>query len=189
MKDNLKTFPYVGLLLILVAGISAAGQTAQPPQPPGPPQPNLGDPIRQLNLTTEQLEQIRLIREQNRDERSSINQRVRETNRALQEALDTDSPEENVVEQRLRDAGAAQSAAMRLRILTELKIRRVLTPDQRVMLRNLRRRVHERNNERRLGNPEERQNRREDRSLKMRERRRNLGRPLPGEPPQRQPIL
>lgn len=186
MKDNLKTLPYVGLLLILVAGISAAGQTPLPQHPGGPPQSNSGDPIRQLNLTPEQLEQIRLIREQNRDERSAINQRVRETNRALQEALDTESPDESQVEQRLRDAGAAQSAAMRLRILTELKIRRVLTAEQRVMLRSLRRRVHERNGDHRLENPEERQNRREDR---MRDRRRNPGRPLPRERLQRQPIL
>ena len=97
-----------------------------------------GDPIRQLNLTPEQREQIRTIRETNKVERAAIGVRVREANRALEEALDSDEPDEAVVEQRMRDLGAAQSEAMRMRILTEVKIRRVLTREQLKILRGLR---------------------------------------------------
>ena len=68
-----------------------------------------GDPIRELNLTAEQREQIRLIREQNRAERATINQRVRETNRALEEALESDNPDQSVLEQRIQEVSVAQA--------------------------------------------------------------------------------
>lgn len=97
-----------------------------------------GDPIRQLNLTPEQREQIRTIRETNKVERAAIGVRVREANRALEEALDSDEPDEAMVEQRMRELGAAQSEAMRMRILTEVRIRRVLTREQLKILRGLR---------------------------------------------------
>ena len=171
MKHTLQILTFMATLLFV--GVSAAGQAMPPPAgPPMPPQgPFGGDPIRQLNLTPEQREQIRLLREANREERATINQRVRETNRALEEVLDTDSPDESVVEQRVREAAAAQAAAMRMRIISEVKIRRVLTAEQRVLLKSLRKQAHEARGERRMGNREERQKRREDRSLRLREQR------------------
>ncbi|HKO97671.1 MAG TPA: periplasmic heavy metal sensor [Pyrinomonadaceae bacterium] len=190
MKDTLKNFRYLSLLLLMVAGVSANGQSPPSPPPPGASQSQMaGDPIRQLNLTPEQREQIRLIREQNRDERSSVNQRVRETNRALEEVLNSDSPDESLVEQRLREAEAAQGAAMRMRILTELKIRRVLSSEQRVLLRSLRHGAHERRSERRLEGQEQRLQRRHERTQQMRERRNNPALTRPAAPQQRRPIL
>ncbi|HYJ86584.1 MAG TPA: periplasmic heavy metal sensor [Pyrinomonadaceae bacterium] len=173
MKHTLQILTLMATLL-LVGVVSAAGQAMQPQgAPPMPPQGRFGaDPIRQLNLTPEQREQIRLLREANREERATINQRVRETNRALEEVLDTDSPDESVVEQRVREAAAAQAAAMRMRIVSEVKIRRVLTAEQRVLLKSLRKQAHEARGGERL---EERQKRREDRSLRLREQRKLTG--------------
>ena len=105
------------------------------------------DPIQQLNLTPEQREKIRSIREQLRDERAAINQRVRETNQALQAALDADNPNEAQLENLMRDVAAAQAAAMRMRILSEVRIRRVLTAEQLVIWRRIR---QEANMERRI---------------------------------------
>lgn len=101
-------------------------------------QPNLQDPIQQLNLTPEQREKIRAIREQLREERAAVGQRLQETNRTLQNALDADSPDEALVENLIKDVAAAQAAAMRLRILSEVRIRRVLTREQIDTLRRLR---------------------------------------------------
>jgi len=81
-------------------------------------------------LTPEQRQKIRIIREQTKNERAAINQQLRQSNLALQQALDADNPDEAIVELRLRDAAAAQAAATRMRVLTELRIRRVLTPEQ-----------------------------------------------------------
>ena len=136
-----------GKLLILIAMlgclsgaqvVSAQSEPQQQQTTPPPMQQQDGDPIRQLNLTPEQREQIRAIREDKKKERAEVAMRVREANRALEEALDSDTPDEAVVEQRMRDLGAAQAAAMRMRILTEVRIRKVLTREQLVILRGLR---------------------------------------------------
>jgi len=133
-------------------------------QQPDPPQRQPGgDPIRELNLSPEQRERIRAIREQLQGERAANNQRLRETNRALEEALDADNPDESVVEQRLHDVAAAQAAAMRLRVLSEVRIRRVLTSEQLSTLRTLRQNARSRRRERQRKNMEKRGQERFDR--------------------------
>jgi Spy/CpxP family protein refolding chaperone len=138
MKHRVLTL--LALLAFLSTVPPATGQaTQQPSATPEPQQSGAGgDLIQQLNLSPEQREQIRSIRQSNKDERAAINQRLRQANQSLDEALDSDKPDEAVVEQRMRDVGAAQAAAMRMRILTEVRIRRVLTAEQLGILRNLR---------------------------------------------------
>jgi len=99
----------------------------------GPP----GDPIRQLNLSVDQIDKIRSIREQGKDDRVAFNQRLRQAQMALDEAIETDNASEAMVEQRSRELAEAQAAVTRLRALTELRIRRVLTPEQLTKLRTL----------------------------------------------------
>ena len=168
MKHNGQILTSLAALVFFIA-VPVIGQTVQPQETAaaGQQRPLAGDPIRQLNLTPEQREQIRTIREQNQKERAAINDRVRETNRALEVVLDSDSPEEAEVEQRMRDASAAQAAAMRMRILTEVRIRRVLTGEQRTLLRSLRQQAKQIRRERTLDGPDERiMRRQEQRSLK-----------------------
>jgi Spy/CpxP family protein refolding chaperone len=137
MKNNGKILKL--LALILFAGSSVYAQVQQQPVPEQSQQTSqMADPVRQLNLSPEQREKIRSIREQTKSERAAINERLRETNRALEEVLDTDNPNESLVEQRMRDVAAAQAASMRMRILTEVRIRRVLTLEQLAILRTLR---------------------------------------------------
>ena len=119
---------------------------AQDPQTPQSPPPT--DPIEQLRLTPEQRQKIRAIRESSRQERALVNQRLRETNIALQQAMDAETIDEALIEERLRDAAAAQAAAMRSRIQNELKIRRVLTREQLVILKSLQAQALELNRER-----------------------------------------
>ena len=105
--------------------------------------PSTPDPIEQLRLTPEQRQRIRLIFEENKDERQSINRRVREANVALDQALDAEPADENVIDQRLNELATAQTAQMRMRIQTELKIRRELRPEQLATLRRLRLQVRD----------------------------------------------
>lgn len=165
MKHTGQSVALIAVLVVLVAAPSICGQTAeQQPEVTSPQQPRPGvDPIRELNLTPQQREQIRTIRQQNQTERASINERVRETNRALEALLDSDSPDEAAVEERMREVAAAQAAAMRMRILTEVRIRRVLTPEQRNLLRVLRQQANQLRRERQLDNPAETLRRREER--------------------------
>jgi len=168
MKHNGQLLTLIVALVFFITA-PALGQTVQDQEagsPARPQQPLVGDPIQQLNLTPEQREQIRTIRQQNQTERAAINERVRETSRALEAVLDSDSPEEAVVEQRMREAAAAQAAAMRMKILTEVRIRRVLTAEQRNLLRTLRQQANQMRRQRPLDGPDERVRRRqEQRSL------------------------
>lgn len=121
------------ILLLATILLSCAGFTsAQDLTPPAP------DPIEQLRLSPEQRQRIRLIFEENKDERQSINRRVREANVALDQALDAEPVDENVIEQRINDLATAQAAQMRMRIHTEMKIRRELRAEQLATLRRLR---------------------------------------------------
>lgn len=181
MKHNRLVLTLLAVPVVFIATASGYGQEAQQQQQPPVSQQGAlaGDPVRQLNLTPEQREQIRAIREQNKAERAAINQRVSEANHALEEALDSDNPDETIVEQRVRDVAAAQAAAMRMRILTEVRIRRVLTAEQRNILRTLRQQAHEFRRERLLNGADERQRRREERSRTWQNQRNGLGPAFP----------
>ena len=152
MKHYSKLFTSLAAIAFFVAVASVSLAHGQAPQQPPvsaeSQQRGGGDPIRQLNLTPEQREQIRLIRQQTNVERAAINHRVGEANRALESALDSDNPDEAAVEQKMKDVAAAQAEAMRMRISTEVKIRRVLTVEQRTLLRSLRLQARDRQRER-----------------------------------------
>lgn len=181
MNPNVKSVISV-IAIVIAFAVSSQGQAPATGPPPPPPHHQTdfgGDPVRQLNLTPEQREQIRLIREQLRNERAVVNQRVRETNKALEEVLDSDSPDQSLIEQRIQEVSAAQAAAMRMRIITEVKIRQVLTTEQRTVLRELRRHAGARRDQRVLGN--ENRQRRLKRRTRQIEQRRNRIRPMPRE--------
>src|SRR6188474_390036 len=110
---------FLSLILVLTAcGFAMAQQEPEPTT----------DPIEQLRLSPEQRGAIRRIVGDNRVERQTTNLRLREANVALDQALDTD--DENLIEQRISEVATAQAAQLRMRIHTEMKIRRILRPEQ-----------------------------------------------------------
>lgn len=127
-------------MLLLAAILLTTSATFTYAQEPAPATP---DPIEQLRLTPDQRQRIRLILEENKTERQSINRRLREANVALDQALDAEPTDETVVDQRLNELATAQAAQMRMRIHTELKIRRELRPEQLATLRRLRLQVRD----------------------------------------------
>jgi Spy/CpxP family protein refolding chaperone len=155
MRIKVKTIlPLFAVALILSVSPAGMGRyfIPQDPQTDSAPAGQTQDPITLLNLTPEQRQKIRSIREQTKNERAAINQQLRQSNLALQQALDVDNPDEAIVEQRLRDAAAAQAAATRMRVLTEVRIRRVLTPEQINTWRSLRQQAAQARREQRLEN-------------------------------------
>jgi len=159
-------------VLAFAAAVPAVGQSTQQPTDSPEAQQNAApaDPIRELNLTPEQRQQSRTIRDNNKAERAEIGERLRTANDALNAALNAEDPDEAVVEQRLRDVASAQAAAMRMRILTEIRIRRVLTVQQRETLRLLQRQARLAQRDRRLTAAEERQERREQQNRGLNQR-------------------
>ena len=119
----------LSLIIILTGASFVPGQ--QEPEP-------ATDPIEQLRLSPDQRQSIRRILADGRDERQMTNRRLREANVALDQALDTQPVDENLVEQKINELSAAQAAQLRMRIHTEMKIRRILRPEQLATLQRLR---------------------------------------------------
>jgi Spy/CpxP family protein refolding chaperone len=137
-----KLIPLLALVLLLGATVSSQARSL-PTQDPTITTPPAEDPIEQLRLTPDQRQRIRLIFNESKDERQQTNRRLREANVALDQALDADPLDENVIEQRINELAAAQAAQTRMRIHTELRVRRELRADQLATLRRLRLQVRD----------------------------------------------
>ena len=71
-----------------------------------------------------------------------MNLRQRQAQRSLAEAIESSTPNEPLIEQRSHELADARADAARLRSLTEARIlHEVLTPEQRVRLREMRQRA------------------------------------------------
>ena len=91
-----------------------------------------------LNLTPDQMVRIRAIRQHNVEEAQAIRRRVRQAQRLLDQSIYSDNASDAEVEQRTRELVEAQATEIRLRALTELSIRRVLTNEQLDIFRRIR---------------------------------------------------
>ena len=134
----------LSLIVILTAASFATAQ--QQPEP-------TTDPIEQLRLTPDQRQAVRQIFADTRIERQTTNQRLRAANVALDQALDAEPSDENLIEQRINEVAAAQAAQLRMRIHTEMRIRRILRPEQVVTLRRLRLQLRDVMAPQRMNNP------------------------------------
>ena len=128
------TFRTISLATLLLFGLAISATAQDPLEPPAP----AADPIQHLHLTPEQRQQIRRLTQETREERQTTNFRLREANNALDRALDADPIDENLVEQRINEVAAAQTAQTRMRVQMEMRIRRLLNPEQIATLRRLR---------------------------------------------------
>jgi len=129
--------------LLFTLSISIAAQNTQQQQNAGdaglPTQTTQADQmLGPLNLTQDQIQKIRAINAELKDERQAANFRLRMAQRALREAIQSPTPDETVVEQRSKEVADAQANTIRLRSLTETRVLQVLTPEQRMKLRELR---------------------------------------------------
>ena len=135
-----RLIPLMAAMLLVPFSVQASLLPTQDPQPNLAP---AEDPIEQLRLTPAQRQRIRLIVQQNKDDRQIANRRVREANVALDQALDMDPINDGLIEQRINELAAAQAAQLRMRVQTELRIRRELRPEQLATLRRLRLQVRD----------------------------------------------
>jgi Spy/CpxP family protein refolding chaperone len=124
---------------------AVAAQTTQtenlPAQAQGPDLPaNQMADLRPLNLTPDQIQKVRDIYLELKDQRQAAVQRLRFAQRALGEAIESPTPNESLIAQRSREVADAQANTIRLRSLTEARILQVLTPEQRTRLREMRQR-------------------------------------------------
>jgi Spy/CpxP family protein refolding chaperone len=138
-----------GLLLCLaVFDVKMYGQDGPPPNPePGVNRPRRDRPnlIEQLGLSPEQIQQFRKLNAEHRPLMNTAQKRLGDANRELDMAIYADTVSDDVVRAKLRLFQDAQAEVNRLRFANELNIRRILTQDQLVRFRDIRRQYAEMN--------------------------------------------
>lgn len=138
----------IGTLLCLSVGVFAQRPRAEnvrqgdrlPPGEPAEQRPNL---LQELGLSTEQVQAVRRINQQRKPVEQAARQRFQEAQRALNMAIYGDSVNDSDVQTKLAEFQAAQSDLARIKFTNELAVRKLLTPDQLIKFRELRRRFAE----------------------------------------------
>ena len=100
--------------------------------------------LAELNLSTEQIRQIRRINRENQPLLREAQKRLREARINLDRAIYADNLDEAEVRARLKAVNLDQAEVIKLRSTTEFAVRKVLTPEQLVRFREVRRRYMER---------------------------------------------
>lgn len=108
-----------------------------------PPRPNL---LLELDLSKNQIQQIRRLNRERKPIMQESQRRLREANRALDEAIYSDSDNEAEIQSRLKEVQSAHTEVIRNRTATERAVRRILTPGQLSRFRNLRSEFMQTNN-------------------------------------------
>jgi len=134
-------------LIALVVLASAVG-LSQEPEPAdnsaqqmrneGPPRDVRVNVIQQLGLSRDQLQQMRRLNMGRKPLVDAGQRRLRQANRALDQAIYADQVSDAEVEVRLKELQMAQAEMAKIRFTHELNVRRVLTPDQLVRFRAIR---------------------------------------------------
>jgi periplasmic protein CpxP/Spy len=159
---------HLKLALLIFAAMTAGSITGYaqdgPPHGEGPRDERAGnrrpDLFAELGLSREQHQQLRRMNQERRPQMMEAQRRLREANQNLDIAIYADTLSEGDFQTRLAEFRTAQSTVSRLRFENELAVRKILTPEQLVKFRELRRRFAE---EREGEIRERRQRRRMDR--------------------------
>ena len=135
---------------VLTLAVAAAAQQPRPANnvqnDPEPAQrgeqqrPNL---LAELGLTQEQMDAIRRINQERKPTEIAARQRFQEANRALNMSIYGENVDEAAFQQRLREFQTTQAELARIKFTNELAVRRVLTQEQLMKFRDLRRRFAE----------------------------------------------
>lgn len=130
----------IGLLILLLLAFATStyaqdtkpedvSQAADRPNA-GKPQDVRGNMLRQLGLSREQMQRLRRINADRKPLMEAAQAKLRDANRALDDAIYADTPDEVTMQARLKDAQLAQAEVIKIRTMNEFGVRRILTPDQ-----------------------------------------------------------
>ena len=99
--------------------------------------------LMQLGLSREQIQKIRRINQEQKPLMDEAQRHLREANVALDLAIYSDQTSDTDFEARLKDVQIARAEVAKLRFSNEYAVRKILTPEQLVRFRELRRRFEE----------------------------------------------
>ncbi len=144
-KTNTPLLPLAAALLLTLA-VSTYAQSGNSPAPSATPNQtqNVAEPMPAqdiptvLNFTPQQAEQWRQINREFRAQQLAAGSKVRDARTALNEAIESPNHNEDLIKQRAKDLADAQSAVTQLQALRQSRVLQLLTPDQRIKLKQLR---------------------------------------------------
>jgi protein CpxP len=99
--------------------------------------------LRQLGLSQDQIQAMRELNAEIREKRQAARQNVTEATRKLDEAIYADQVDETAVAKLLTDLQSAQAEVVKINFENELAVRKILTPEQLIKFREIRRRFNE----------------------------------------------
>lgn len=144
----MKIRPYINIVVLAlafgVAAMSVAAQTTPAAEAKPTPAANDQQPenkinfLAQLGLSREQMQQIRRLNAERRPLMVAAQMRLRTANRALDEAIYSDTMSDTDVDARTKEVQDAQADVVRIRSMSEFSIRKILTPEQLARFRELR---------------------------------------------------
>ncbi len=133
--------PTLFLFVILFAlPLMAQDEPMSEPKLPEESQEPRVNMLRQLGLNREQIQRLQRINRERRPLMDAAQEKLRNANRSLDDAIYADEVSEADVQVRLKDVQMAQAEVFKIRFMSELAIRRLLTPAQLVRFRNMRQR-------------------------------------------------
>lgn len=152
MTRNTLPIYMLAVLLLVYAAIGAFGQSGPPSNLQRPGQPKKGDDQppsmwRFLGLSDEQLKHIQEMNREHRAQEREVRQRYQTAMRELDAAIYATDLDEDLVKAKLEEFRLAQGELSRLRFRNELLVRKVLTPEQLLKFRDMRRRFNEQRDE------------------------------------------
>ncbi|MBW2261303.1 MAG: Spy/CpxP family protein refolding chaperone [Deltaproteobacteria bacterium] len=136
-------FPTIALVIVILARPGPPPGEHGPPPPGlrhGPPPPRGMHPEmlvklrKPLELTDEQVDRIWDIIEPTRRRMMEINAQIEAKEEQVRSLLETDDPDEKAVEALVEEVTGLHAERAKLEVLTPLKVRKVLTPEQRTKL-------------------------------------------------------
>ena len=148
-----------GFIVAVAIVVAAAGMSsfAQAPQP-GPAGPGLGRrggpggpmrggpggpaaaidlPLGQLNLTAQQRDQVKSVLDSHQDDIKALADREMTARAALQQAITSDTVDDNTIRQKAADVGAVEADMAVMRAHVRAEVWQLLTPDQQDHLKAL----------------------------------------------------
>jgi Spy/CpxP family protein refolding chaperone len=158
---------FITVLLAFSGAAFGQGAPAQENSPDEQTDGNRPNLFAELGLSPEQRQQIRRINQERRPRMIEARMALGEAQRKLDMAIYADGLNEADVQTRLREFQRAEAELARLRFESELSIRKVLTPEQLVRFRDIRRQFAE---ERRRNVNQRRMNRRRNGMPRMQDR-------------------
>ena len=147
MKFNQLSRLILILLLAVTAGFAQDRQPSDMTRPasdaPPPAEGDRPNLLHELGLSPDQLQRLREMNAERKPRMEQAQRTFRDAVKALDLAIYADTVNEADVAARIRDYQAAQAELASIRFHSELTVRQILTPDQLIKFREMRRRFEE----------------------------------------------